>query len=128
VFDEPDRKVPRVDRIGGPLTFALSHDDRKEIGKALRQQYRQGRPTRAQIQEEYQQAITALRADPYDRAGLEAVFAAQLAGATERVAIGQRLLLERIAQMSSDERRAFADRLEEGLEHPERFGRPEKRP
>ena len=30
--DGPDRRVPRVDRMGGPMTFALSHEDRRAIG------------------------------------------------------------------------------------------------
>lgn len=124
VVDEPDRKVPRVDRMSGPLTFALSHEDRREIGKALRKEYRDARPTRAEVRAEYQSVIAALQAEPYDRAALEAVFAAQLAGATERVAIGQKLLLTRIAAMTPDQRQEFAARLQEGLDHPERmFGR-----
>ena len=124
--DGPGRKVPRVDRIGGPMTFALSHDDRRQIGEALRREYKDGRPSRAQIKAEYSDVITALRSDPYDRARLEAVFARQLSGATDRMAVGQRLLLERIATMTTAERQAFAERLEDGLSRQEKWGRQDR--
>ncbi|WP_407492773.1 periplasmic heavy metal sensor [Pseudooceanicola sp. MF1-13] len=124
IFDEPDRRVPRVDRMGGPLTFALSHEDRREIGDALRREYRDARPSRAELQAQYQDVIAALRQDPYDRAAIEQAFADQLDGVTQRVAVGQKVLLDRIESMSADERSAFADRLEEGLKRPGRdFGR-----
>jgi uncharacterized protein (DUF2236 family) len=40
----------------------------------------------------------------------------QLDFAVERQALGQRLLLERLAEMTPKERAAFADRLQEGLD------------
>lgn len=126
VTDRPDRKVPRVDRLGGPMTLALSHEDRREIGEALRREYKDSRPSRTQLRAEYQDVIGALRSDPYDSARLEQVFARQLAGTTERVAVGQRLLLARIATMTPDERRAFAARLEDGLNRHDKWGRPER--
>jgi len=127
IGDKPDRRVPRVDRMGGPMTFALSHEDRREIGKALRQEYRESRPSRDAIRQQYQDVIAALRAEPFDKAALEAVFEAQLAGANQRVAIGQKVLMDRIETMSPEERAGFASRLEEGLKRPDRpFGKPEK--
>ena len=40
----------------------------------------------------------------------------QLNAATDRIALGQRLLMERIVEMSAEDRAAFADRLEEGVQ------------
>ena len=119
--DGPDGRVPRVDRMGGPMTFALSPEDRREIGHALRDAYREKRPTREQIMAEYQGVIEALRSDPFDRRGLQSAFDRQLASTQDRVAIGQEVLMQRITTMSDAERHAFADRLEEGLRrHGER--------
>lgn len=126
--DGPDRRVPRADQMGGPLTFALSKEDRREIGKSLRREYREGRPSRSQIAADYRSVIDTLRADPFDRARLEEVFARQLTSATSRIAIGQRLLLERIEGMDTADRRAFADRLEEGLERHKRRDEERERP
>ena len=120
VGDRPDHRVPRVDRMGGPMTFALSHEDRREIGKALHREYRKDRPTRAEVREEYNSIVVALRAEPYDRQRLEVIMADQSANATQRILIGQKLLLDRIEEMSAEERRAFATRLEEGLKRSDR--------
>ena len=42
------------------------------------------------------------------------------------MALGQQLMMERIAQMSPDDRRAFADRLEEMAARGPRRGEGEK--
>ena len=63
--DDPKGRVPRVDRMQAPMTFALSHEDRRAIGKALRQEYRDNRPSREEVVAEYQGVIAALRADPF---------------------------------------------------------------
>lgn len=120
--DAPPRKVPRVDRIEGPMTFALSHEDRRAIGRALRDEYRQNRPTRQQMMQEYKGMVTALRADPFRPEQLEEAFQRQRNAANDRVEVGQRLLMDHLKSMSAEERHAFADRLEEGL----RRGPPQK--
>lgn len=122
--DDPRGRVPRVDRIEGPMTFALTKDDRREIGKALRQKYRENRPSRQQIVEDYQGVIAALRSDPFQPDRVEKAFGNQRAAAVTRMEIGQDLLIERLIAMTPEERHAFADRLEEGLERgPGREGK-----
>lgn len=126
--DEPRGRVPRVDRIGGPMTFALSEEDRREIGHALRRYYRENRPSRQEIEAQYRGVIDVLRADPFEPQLVEQAFARQRAASTERMEIGQTLLMERLTSMTSDERKAFADRLEEGLKRrgPGREGKPDR--
>lgn len=107
---------PRVDRMGGPLTHALSHEDRRAIGRAIWKEYREGRPSRADQRAQYDAVIAALRAEPYAADVVERNLEDQLSLATERQRVGQRILLERLAAMSAEERTAFADRLQEGLD------------
>ncbi|MGR3374262.1 periplasmic heavy metal sensor [Pseudooceanicola nanhaiensis] len=109
-------RPPRVDQMGGPLTGALSREDRREIGRALWRSYRDGRPSRADMRAELADVIAALRREPYDPAVVEQSLQKQLEFAVERQELGQRLLRERLAAMTPAERAAFADRLEEGLE------------
>ena len=120
--DDPKGRVPRVDRMQAPMTFALSHEDRRAIGKALRQEYRDNRPSREEVVAEYQGVIAALRADPFQPELVEDAFRRQRAAASSRVEIGQKLLMDRLTAMSADERHAFADRLEEGLRRGPRHG------
>ncbi|MGR3321436.1 MAG: periplasmic heavy metal sensor [Pseudooceanicola sp.] len=112
--DDP-RRPPRLDRSVGPLTHALSDEDKRRIGREMRRAYREGRPSRAEFYAEYQQVIAALRADPYDPSIVADSLRRQLDASAERQRIGQDLLLERLAAMTPEERAEFAARLEEGL-------------
>jgi uncharacterized membrane protein len=132
----PKDGPPRPDRFGDVFSYALTHDDRREIGREMMREIRANRPERDALKAEFQRILTALRADPYDSTSLETGLSNQMNEAIRRQEIGQRLLLQRITQMSPTERAAFADRLEEGLNRPprergskkDRAGDAEKRP
>lgn len=113
--DKPHGRVPRMDRFEAPMTFALTPEDRRAIGKALRRDYRENRPSREEITAEYQGVIAALRADPFQPELVERAFERQRASAATRMEIGQALLMQRLTEMSAQDRHDFADRLEEGL-------------
>ncbi|OWU82891.1 hypothetical protein ATO6_21555 [Oceanicola sp. 22II-s10i] len=118
LFHGPDgdhRKPPRVDRYGGPLTGALTREDKRAIWQELRAAYREGRPSRDEMRAEFATVVQALRADPYDPTVVEDSLNRQYQMAVERQRLGQDLLMKRLREMSPDERRAFADRLEEGM-------------
>lgn len=121
-FDGP--RPPRLDMVVGPYTHALSHEDKRAIGKALREEYRESRPSRDQIRAEFTTVLQALRATPYDGAKVEAILMGQMQAGVERQELGQRMLIQRLASMTDAERAAFADRLQEGLERH----RPPKKP
>ena len=114
--DGDRRGPPRADRMGGPLTFALSDEDRHAIGRAMREAYRAGRPDRGEVQAQYRAVVDALRSDPYDPAVVEQSLTRQSELAQDRQRIGNRLLLERLAAMNAEDRAAYADRIEEALD------------
>lgn len=123
VLDGPkDRKVPRTDRIGGPMTFALTHDDRHAIGRELRREYRRDRPNRAQLQAEYQGVVAALRANPFQIETIQSSLQRQRDAANERLLLGHEILLKRIQSMTPQARADFADRMEEGLARDDKRG------
>ncbi|SEQ27638.1 periplasmic heavy metal sensor [Thalassovita taeanensis] len=117
------RRPPRMVEVAGPYTHALSRADRREIIYALRSEYREGRPSREQIRDEFNAVIAALRAVPYDPGRVAAIVERQMAVGMDRQELGQRLLLERLAAMNDAERAGFADRLAEALEHRSEWGR-----
>jgi uncharacterized membrane protein len=122
-------RPPRVDMMMGPYTHALSPKDRRAIGEQLRHEYRAERPSRAEIRAQFDKVLVALRAQPFDAATVEKLLKHQLEVGLERQAIGQRLLLQRLADMSEAERIEFAQRLEDGLNkrkgpEPGKFDRP----
>ncbi|MBT9383447.1 periplasmic heavy metal sensor [Pseudooceanicola sp. CBS1P-1] len=111
--DRPGGGPPRIDQIGGVLTFALSDDDRRAIGRAIWKDMRANRPDKGAVQAEFSQIVSALRAEPYDPTVVENSLKRQLDEAMRRQEVGQTILLQRISEMDRSARLAFADRLEE---------------
>jgi uncharacterized membrane protein len=102
----------RLDMAGGPLTRALSAEDRREIGQKMRDAYRDGGRTRAAQSAGFDALVADLRAVPFDTAVVAERMSQQREGFRERLELGQRLLLEHLSAMSDAERAAYADRLQ----------------
>lgn len=102
----------------GPYSRALSPQDRKIIGEALRREVGSLRENLPQIRETFQALILALQAEDYDRDAVHGLIAEQQAMGLKRQQVGQRLLLERLDSMTVEERRAFAKRLQRTLRRP----------
>lgn len=109
---------PRADMVGGPLTRALSQKDKRDVAREMRRTYRaEGRGGRAAYHAAMQQLVTDLRAEPFDPDPVKVQMAHMRDMLGERVAIGQQILLDHLAQMDPDARHAFAARLEEAMAH-----------
>lgn len=104
---------PRLEAMGGPLTRALSQEDRRAIGREILKTYGRDGAGRARHREEFERLVEAIRATPFDRAAAESRLASIRGMFQERLALGQTLLLDRLEEMSDDERAAYADRLME---------------
>jgi hypothetical protein len=59
--------------------------------------------------------VALLRAEPFDAVAFAARMADQQGRIERQLRLGQEVLQERVAQMSPEARRGFADRLEAGL-------------
>jgi uncharacterized membrane protein len=101
----------------GPFTEALSPADRAALRKAFIARMPDLREARRAMRQTQQDLLAALRADPFDRARLETVLAAQSDRSASQLAMGQSLLKDLLVQMTPEARRSFADRLEERLSH-----------
>ncbi len=101
----------------GPFTEALSREDRRALRQALFERAPEIRQARQQRQEDLQALVAILRAEPFDAAALAAAMAEQEARMVGQLRLGQTVLQERIAAMTPEARRGFAERLEDGLSH-----------
>ena len=101
----------------GPFSEALSPEDRRSIGKALMADRATIRAGREAAKAEFDNLLTALRADPFDPAAVDAALATIVTRNAGRLEKGQALLQARIVEMSATDRLAFADRLEGALKH-----------
>lgn len=108
---------PRAEAVGGPLTRALSPEDRHAIARALHAAHRKGDLPRGWRPEEFVTVLQALRAVPFDPAALEARLEALNGQVEERLRFGQSLLVRHLAGMDAEERAAYAARLETVLRH-----------
>lgn len=106
--------MPR-DLTFGPFSEALSDADRRELRKALMSRAGEFRTSREAARADFEGLLGALRADPFDPAAMTAALAAIETRNAERLELGRSLIETRLTEMSTEERRAFADRLEKGL-------------
>ena len=114
------RKAP-VSPIGGkahvnysrPYMQALLHDQRREVFEALRPA--KSRADRVERRAHYADVATILRADTFDRAAIEVVLAKQSAFTLDVQSAGQTQWLNIIEKMNVEERRAYADGIEDAL-------------
>lgn len=117
-----DSRPPRMDQVGGPMARALSDEDRRALGRAMHEAYRDRRPDRATIRAEFEQLIAALERTPYEPEVVRASVERQMQAVAEGVRLGRELLLERLESMSDAERAAYAGRLREALERKRKPG------
>ncbi|SIO57302.1 Uncharacterized membrane protein [Rhodovulum sp. ES.010] len=99
----------------GPYGRAFSAPDRDALRAALRAEAPRLRANREGVRAGFRDVLAALRAEPFDQARVEAALQAQQARLRDQMGLTRRLMLERVAAMSPEERSAFADRLEEVL-------------
>lgn len=107
---------PRADIAGGPLTRALTQEDKRAVSREMRRAYRaEGRSGRGAYRAAMQQLVADLRAEPFDPDPVKAQMAQMREMLGQRMAIGQQILLEHLVQMDPDARQAFSARLEKAM-------------
>jgi len=104
---------------GMPYIRALSDADRHEMRDALRRDFREHRQARGQVTEGYRAALDALRAEPFDRAALMQALEQQRARAQDRFMGGQRVMVDFVANMTPEDRAAYAKRLSDQIDELE---------
>jgi uncharacterized membrane protein len=100
---------------GGPLTRALSTEDRHAIGNAMRETWREADDGRTDLRDSYDALLADLRAVPFDPALVSARMRQHRERFAVRFEMGQEVLVTHLATMSDADRRAYADRLEDRI-------------
>lgn len=99
---------------GGPLTRALVPEDRRRIGQEIRAAYDTGALPRVDRAAALEALVADLRAVPFDPQAVAAELDDRQIRLEAHFRMAQRLLLDRLTQMTDAERAAFADRLVKG--------------
>ena len=107
-----------VDVGFGPLSAALTPDDRRALRDRFIEKLPEFRAEREASRAEFEAFAAVMRAEPWDRAAAEAILQRQGERGLARLDAGRTLMLDYIAGLTSEARRAFADRIEDALRHP----------
>jgi len=106
----------------GPYMRALERDDIAALRRGAEQQREQFRKSRTEMRAAFQETLAILRAEELDAPRLAELIQNQSGVAERGRALGMKLLLARIQQMSVVERRGLAQRLEESLKRGRKSG------
>ncbi|MEO0829651.1 MAG: periplasmic heavy metal sensor [Pseudomonadota bacterium] len=106
----------------GPYGRAFEDGHRREMRRALVQDRRELRQSLRGLRRSMTDVVAVLRAEEFDPNTLSALLTDQRQLTTVLQALGHSLVVETLAGMSDEERRAYADRLEEELPG-RRFGK-----
>jgi hypothetical protein len=101
-------EVPR-DFVRSPLLAAL------DVGRELMGAEGSIRENRADLRARFERLLVALRAEPFDRASIEAILDEQRAAGARRLERAEAAVLDRLSAMSPEARAAYADRLDRSL-------------
>jgi len=96
----------------GPLSEALSREDRKAMRDAFVERHPDIRGDRRAMRAEFDALVAALRAEPFDPAALDSALAAIATRNQSLLDTGRELVAARLKAMDAAGRAAFADRLE----------------
>lgn len=99
----------------GPLSEALSREDRKAMRDAFVERHPDIRGDRRAMRAEFDALVAALRAEPFDPAALDEALAAIAARNQALLDTGRELVAERLKAMDAEGRAAFAERLEKHI-------------
>lgn len=105
-------RPPRDADFMGAYTRALPDEDRRAIGRAIRDHHRKSGISREAARAEFEAMINLLRAIPFDASKVKAGLEQQAKAGFERRASAQTMWLERVTVMTDAERQDYADRIQ----------------
>lgn len=106
-------KPPQNFEFGlGPIGQALTQDQRREVGKRLRQNGEARRAGRG-MKEMVDMLVAALRAPTFDPAAVDAALSASADRASDLQTVAREAFIQELSNMTDAERQDFATRLEE---------------
>ena len=106
-------KPPQAFEFGlGPIGMALSPQQRREIGRSLRENANVRGMSRPRNDRMTAQVIDALRSEPFDKEVLQQALSSSRERAQLLQAAARDAFIAQVEAMSGDERAAFAERIE----------------
>ena len=108
---------PGLREISAPYVRAFDHSTKREMRREMRALLPDRGEAIAANKADYAAFLEVVRADTFDAQRAASIMEEQLARAGRFQKVGREVAIERIGVMSLEERRAYADRLQEWLDH-----------
>lgn len=108
------------DGPGSPIVRALSREDRRAMGRSIREAYRAQVSDRGADTARYQALVSALAADPYDPEAVKLAREMLDEANWGRRQIAHDIWLKNVDAMSIEQRQDYADRIREALKNHKR--------
>lgn len=100
----------------GPYLFAMDRDGRDALRKSAAGRQGDLRQNRSAWKQAFTDSLEVLRTDPFDPVRFRDLVVRQADLATANRGLGQDILVERVSELTPQERAELADRLEKGLQ------------
>jgi uncharacterized membrane protein len=107
-------EVPR-EFMRSPFLGALDGEDRRSVGRELMRDEGSLWQNRVELRARFERLLAAIRAEPFDRAAIEAILDEQRAAGARRLELAEEAVLDRLSAMTPPARAAYADRLDRSL-------------
>ncbi len=107
----------------GPYGAALNHADRVALMRSFARETGGFRAERRMAHETFGKLLQVLRQTPFDAQEFRGLMSQQEQHMAQRLALGQKLLMQRVEAMDARQRLAFANRLEAALARHEKHHR-----
>lgn len=104
-----------VDAAVGPLTRALTKEDRRAIGRQIRKEGRADGLTRRAHREALERMLVLLQSTPFDSEAFGAELAGSVTGLQTRMSRASETLVLHLSQMSDADRAAYAERVKDAM-------------
>jgi uncharacterized membrane protein len=123
---KPNDKPPRDADFMGAFTRALPDEDRRAIGRTIREHHRKSGFSREAARREFQSVLELLRTTPFDQEALTSLMEQQAQTTFDRRKAALTFWADRIAAMTDAERLDYADQIEAQIKRAPRDKSPRK--
>ena len=100
----------------GPLSQALSREDRRKIGDQFRREIGRSGMSRGERREMFENVVSAVEAQPFDPERLTLLITQQQSRTDDVRAAALGTFVAYLSQMSAEQRQSFAQSLREGVQ------------
>ena len=118
---------PDLRAVAAPYVAAFDLSTKRAMRKDMRAQLPTRKEAKAANKADYEAFLETVRTEPFDAVRAAAIMEKQFMRGAQFQSTGRKVAIERISNMSVEERKAYAERLQGWLEHRKKHGKRKER-